>query len=321
MRTKKFTGRYALILLIIVIVPFMLCSCDGISEFFSKDVTSISLSESDISLTVGDSKMIEARVEPEDASSKALVWTSSNNEIVTVSGGTITAKKAGSAVVSVESENGVKKSCNVTVAEQEITKITLSDETATLKTGQTIQIEARVTPTDAKDDGLVWSSDSENIAKVNSSGYVTGVSAGVVNIVCKAPNGVEASCIVTVKAAIPASTSPTSSEPTTDGSEPETTKPTSNSKKSGSANKKYSGCIFADSSSRRLTESEVSNLSESDAQQAINEIYARNGHIFDTESIQNYFESQSWYVPRGKVKISDFSDIEQYNISLLQKYR
>lgn len=323
MRSKKFTGKYALILLIIVIVPFMLCSCDGISDFFDKEVTSITLSESEISLTVGDSRMIEAKIQPEEATDKALVWTSSNNEIATVSDGTITAKKAGSAVIKAETENGVSKSCNVSVAEQEITKITLSDETASLKEGQTIQIEAKVTPSEAKTEDLVWSSDSEDIAKVNTSGYVTGISAGVVNIVCKAPNGVEASCTVTVRAAVPAATSPTSATvPTTsDENEPDATKASSNSKKSDSAKNKYGGCIFSDSSSRKLTESEVSRLSKSDAQQAINEIYARNGHIFDSKSIQQYFEKQSWYVPIGKVNISDFSDIEQYNISLLQKYR
>ena len=323
MQSKKFAGKYAVILIIIILVPFMLCACDGFSDFFDKEITSISLSESDISLTVGDSKAIEANIQPEDASSKGLVWTSSDNEIAVVKDGTITAKTAGSAVVKVEAENGVSKSCNVTVAEKEITKITLSDETASLKAGQTIQIEAKVTPADAKNDGLVWSSDSEDIAKVNSSGYVTGVTAGVANIVCKAPNGVEASCTVTVRAAVQTTVSPESStQPTTlPDDEEETTKASSSSKNSGSANKTYSGCIFSDSSSRKLTAGEVSKLSESEAQQAINEIYARNGHIFKTESIQKYFEAQSWYVPRGTVNIGDMSEIEQYNISLLQKYR
>lgn len=318
---KKITRSHFAALLLIITVPFLLCSCNGISEIFDKEITSITLSENEISLKVGDSRKLEAQIEPEDASSKALVWTSSNDKIATVSDGTITAKKTGSVVIKAEAENGVSKSCNVTVAEQEITKITLSDETASLKEGQTIQIEAKVSPTDAKADGLVWSSDAQDVARVNSSGYVTGVTAGVASIVCKAPNGVEASCIVTVRAAVPTTTSPTAptSSTTAPSDEEETTR--AGSKGSGSANKKYSGCIFPDSSSRKLTVGEVSKLSESDAQQAINEIYARNGHIFKTESIQQYFESQPWYVPRGTVNIGDFSEIEQYNISLLQKYR
>lgn len=318
MQFKKITRSHFAVLLIIITVPLLLCSCNGISGIFDKEITSITLSENEISLKIGDSRKLEAQIEPEDASSKALVWTSSNDKIATVSNGTITAKNAGSVVIEVKAENGVSRSCNVTVAEQEITKITLSDETATLKEGQTIQIEAKVSPTDAKADGLVWSSDAQDIARVNSSGYVTGVTAGVASIVCKAPNGVEASCTVTVRAAVPTTTSPTAhtSSATAPSDEEETTKASS-----GLANKKYSGCIFPDSSSRKLTVGEVSKLSESDAQQAINEIYARNGHIFKTQSIQEYFESQSWYVPRGTVEIGDFSEIEQYNISLLQKYR
>lgn len=320
MQFKKIIRSHFAVLLIIITIPLLLCSCNGISGIFDNEITSITLSENEISLKIGDSRKLEAQIEPEDASSKALVWTSSNDKIATVSNGTITAKNAGSVVIEVKAENGVSRSCNVTVAEQEITKITLSDETATLKEGQTIQIEAKVTPTDAKADGLVWSSDAQDIARVNSSGYVTGVTAGVASIVCKAPNGVEASCTVTVRAAVPTTTSPASSA-TAPSDEEETTKVNSNSGSTGSASKKYSGCIFPDSSSRKLTVGEVSKLSESDAQQAINEIYARNGHIFKTQSIQEYFESQSWYVPRGTVEIGDFSEIEQYNISLLQKYR
>ncbi|MCH5297835.1 MAG: YARHG domain-containing protein [Ruminococcus sp.] len=323
MRSKKLAGKYLVILLIISIIPFMLCSCGGFSEAFDKEkeITSISLSENDINLTVGESRVIEAKAYPEDSINKVLTWTSSNDEIATVKGGTITAKKAGSVVVKVEAQNGVNASCNVTVTEREITKITLSDETATLKVGQTIQIEAKVTPVGAKTDELVWSSDAQDIAKVNSSGYVTGVNAGIANIVCKTPNGVEASCTVTVRAAIQATASSTSpTQPTTDD-ETEPTKARSDSNNSVLSNHKYNGCIFPDSSSRKLTVSEVSKLSDSEAQQAINEIYARNGYIFKTESIQEYFEAQSWYTPRGKVDIGDLSEIEQYNISLLQKYR
>lgn len=323
MKSKRFSVGYTAIFLIIITMPFMFCSCDIFDGYFSKEVTSISLSESDITLTVGDSRMIEVKFEPDDADNKEIVWISSNEDIVSVKGGTVTAKRAGSAVISAEIENGIKKECNVTVKEQEITKITLSDETATLKEGQTIQIEAKVTPSDAKDDNLVWSSDSEDIAKVNSSGYVTGVTAGVANIVCKAPNGVEASCNVTVRAAVQATASTKSTEPSSTEQQDETKSATSKSesKNSNSSDSKYSGCIFPDSSSRRLTVNEVSKLSASEAQQAINEIFARNGNIFKTQSIQQYFEAQSWYEPKGKVNTGDLSDVEQYNISLLQNYR
>lgn len=321
MDSNKFSAKLAVIFLLIIAIPFTLCSCDSIFGAFDKEVTSISLSESEITLTVGDSKMIEAQILPEDASNKSLVWTSSNNEVAVVDDGTITAKKAGAVVIKVEADNGVSKSCNVTVENPEITKITLSDETATLKVGQTIQIEAKITPLDAKDDNLAWSSDADDIARVNTSGYVTGVSAGVASIVCKATNGVESSCTVTVRDAVQPTTSEKASEPSTTEPNDKSKSQSSNSKKSNSSAYKYSGCIFPDSSSRRLTASEVSKLSESEVQQAINEIYARNGNIFKTPSIQQYFEAQPWYVPRGTVNPNDLSDIEQYNISLLVEYK
>lgn len=59
-----------------------------------------------------------------------------------------------------------------------------------------------------------------------------------------------------------------------------------------------------------------------DLQMAINEIYARHGRIFGTESIQQYFEGKSWY--QGTTDADHFSDsvfssVENQNIQFLLK--
>ena len=87
--------------------------------------------------------------------------------------------------------------------------------------------------------------------------------------------------------------------------------------------------IFPDSSVRKLTESEISaKLSSMSgyspggtyAQDAINEIYARNGYVFKTAEVRSYYEAKSWYVPDSSFSYSDFNEIELYNISLLNNY-
>ena len=129
--------RTALLLCIIAIVPFVFCSC------FDKEVQSIELSETDVTITVGDSLGITAKILPEDAKTKALDWTSSDNKIVTVSDGTLKAKSAGTAVVTAKAENDIKATCNVTVTDKEVTSITLSSANVSVKEGKKIQIIAK----------------------------------------------------------------------------------------------------------------------------------------------------------------------------------
>ena len=84
------------------------------------------------------------------------------------------------------------------------------------------------------------------------------------------------------------------------------------------------GMVVPDSDTRYLTESEVRGMSQEEIQDAINEIYARHGYIFQTDSIQRYYEQFSWYTPysgeQEKVK-KLFNSVETANVLLLDKYR
>ena len=80
--------------------------------------------------------------------------------------------------------------------------------------------------------------------------------------------------------------------------------------------------ILAESSTRALTDDDVTDMSYDDLQMAINEIYARHGRKFATGSIQSYFEGKSWY--QGTVDADHFDDsvfsaVESQNIQFLLK--
>ena len=77
------------------------------------------------------------------------------------------------------------------------TGITL-DQTATVKEGGSSTINASVTPANATDQAIIWSSSDESIATV-SDGYVTGVKEGTATITAKTRDGgYEAKCTLTV---------------------------------------------------------------------------------------------------------------------------
>lgn len=74
---------------------------------------------------------------------------------------------------------------------------------------------------------------------------------------------------------------------------------------------KYSGTfihdyIIPDSDRRYIDPSELVDFSRMEVRTAINELYARHGRKFTDNSIQSYFASKSWYVP--KIDPDDFSE-------------
>ncbi|MCC8051224.1 MAG: YARHG domain-containing protein [Clostridiales bacterium] len=78
--------------------------------------------------------------------------------------------------------------------------------------------------------------------------------------------------------------------------------------------------ILEQSSTSYLTESDLTTLTTDELQMAINEIYARHGRKFSKDSVQEYFNSKSWYV--GTVEPDDFDTnvlniYETANIALL----
>ena len=71
-----------------------------------------------------------------------------------------------------------------------------------------------------------------------------------------------------------------------------------------------------------LSESFVSTLSDYDVQLLIDTIYAKNGYIFQTPSIQALFETQYWYDGwTSNAGDLSFSTTDQENLALLGRYR
>ena len=76
------------------------------------------------------------------------------------------------------------------VPDVQVEKITLSLDKTTINKGERIKIKASISPEDAVDKTLKYSSDNTSVATVSSDGYIQGISSGSAKITAKASNGV-----------------------------------------------------------------------------------------------------------------------------------
>lgn len=154
-----------------------------------------------MTLKVGETKQINATVEPADASNTGLSWTSSNPAIVSVSAsGLIKGLSPGTSTITISAKDGsgVKDFCNVTV-KQQINAIALDKTSLDLIEGDFCQLTSTVSPDDAYDKTILWSSDNPSVATVDDNGFVRTYNRGKATISVVARDGnAKATCNVIV---------------------------------------------------------------------------------------------------------------------------
>ncbi|MBU4439677.1 MAG: Ig-like domain-containing protein, partial [Firmicutes bacterium] len=128
-------------------------------------------------------------------------------DIATVdASGKVTTLKAGTAAITVTTADGSKTAtCSVSVADAivNVTGVTISETAKAVTTGQEFNLTATVSPDNATDKVITWSSDKPDIATVDASGKVTTLKAGTAAITVTTADGSKtATCSVTVTAAI-----------------------------------------------------------------------------------------------------------------------
>jgi len=162
-------------------------------------VESISLDRNTVTLLEGESTKLIATVSPSNATDKAVSWTSSSTAIATVAqDGTVSAKQEGEATITATAGNKTAK-CVVTVSKKvvPVSSITLNKTSLSLNKGQTETLIATVSPADATDKTVSWSSSDATIASVDQSGKVSAVKGGSV-IITAAAGEQSATCSVTI---------------------------------------------------------------------------------------------------------------------------
>lgn len=163
-------------------------------------VTEVRLLPSSKTIEISESFTLTSVVTPEDAEDKSLVYKSSDEKVATVSqAGVVTGVAGGEAVITATAVNGVKGECRITVAEE--SGITLSDTKITLAVGQEKVLVATVTPEDAPDKTVTWSSSDEEVVAVDA-GKVSALKEGTAVITATTAAGKTATCEVTVETGV-----------------------------------------------------------------------------------------------------------------------
>ena len=185
---------------------------EGSAEEAPKLPESVSISpdESQV-LYLGKTLSLTAGVSPSDAKA-TYSWSTSSSSVAQVSGGVVTPKKAGTATITVKTQNGKSDSVKVTVKPFVPERVDISPSNAqTLYLGSSLSLEAQVSPSGVETT-FTWASSNRSIATVSNSGVVTPKKPGVVTILVKTKNGVKDTVKVAVKAVVVKSVAITGSQ-------------------------------------------------------------------------------------------------------------
>ena len=158
-------------------------------KYVAQDIhaTSISLDVTNKTAERYDRFQLTATIAPLNFTD-AVVWTSSNEEVATVSDtGYVEICGVGTAVITVTAGN-VKAACKITVP-QLIDWIEFDEDEIELKAGETYQLKPYISPSDATNKKLKYTSSDTKVAEVSASGLVTAKSEGEAKIRAAATDG------------------------------------------------------------------------------------------------------------------------------------
>ena len=175
-------------------------SCTVTINQLHVSVGSIILNKTSLFLVEGDSETLVATVQPDNASNKTVTWSSSDESIATVNEqGKVTAVKEGYATITAKAEDKTAE-CQVTVSKREIpvSSIVLNTNNVEMIEGESVRLVATVSPANATNASITWSSSNEAVATVDQQGLVTALKEGAADITAQAGDKT-ATCKVQVK--------------------------------------------------------------------------------------------------------------------------
>lgn len=161
----------------------------------------VALNKTAIRITeTGNTETLTAIVSPSDALETSVVWSSSDPSIATVArNGTVTAVSNGTTTIIARAVADFTETATCTVSVgYPVTGVTLNKTAVRLITSKTTQLTATISPTNAANKAVTWSTSNSSVATV-TNGLVTAVSPGSATItVTTVDGGFTATCTVKV---------------------------------------------------------------------------------------------------------------------------
>ena len=150
----------------------------------------IAIKPSTLELKVGESYKLQADVSPCSEETKYTWYCYSLGVASVDSNGVVTAEGVGEASVGLLTLNpsGIT-SCKVVVTEVPLESIAIKDAPEMMNIGDTAQLSVDVTPSNASNTKIIWTSSDSNIADVDDTGKVVASQAGSVVITASSEDG------------------------------------------------------------------------------------------------------------------------------------
>ena len=170
--------------------------------------TGVTFPDGELSMPLNGTYDIALTVLPPNGYIDSRVITSSNTNVVKVNNkGNLTAVGEGTAIVSIDVNNGLfKKDINVVVSKENTVStvtsnpvvITLSGSVKALSVGDSATLKYTITPANANTSSLKWKSSNTNVLTVDSNGKVKAIKEGMATITVTTPNNVSDSVNIQV---------------------------------------------------------------------------------------------------------------------------
>ena len=162
-------------------------------------VTKVTILTSEPTVTVGGQITATARVEPENATIKSVIWSGDDRFVSADANGTVTGIKHGNGrlIATAADGSGIRANSTMKVV-QNAEGIEISPAEITIAVGRSGNLKANVLPKDTDNKKVIWSSSDESIATVNKTGQIKGISIGDCTITCTSEAMASVSSSVTV---------------------------------------------------------------------------------------------------------------------------
>jgi len=165
-----------------------------------------------------------------------ITWSSSNTNVASVVNGVVNGVSEGTATITARTNNGKVATCTINVSKNEdpivyVTGVTVVPQNRTMYIGATYKMEYTIKPDNATNKGIIWSSSSPKVARIDSNGIVTALSEGKTIITGQSADGKKKGYSVITVIAKPSSSSKSSSK-----SSSTTVKPSSSQTKTPTIN-------------------------------------------------------------------------------------
>lgn len=142
-------------------------------------------------MVIGGEQQLKATIEPENATNKDVIWTSSDESIAKVSAsGKVSALNPGKVTITATAKDGSKVSASIEIEVDiiHVKAVKIVGETSVVR-GKTLTLKANITPSNATNKKVTWTSSDEKVATIDKSGVLTAKTVGKTTITVVAEDG------------------------------------------------------------------------------------------------------------------------------------